>query len=322
MNLGIRKLIGRFNEKKAEKMSVKEEKKSTNDRIATILDKNSTFMMSEAYKATRTNIIFTLSNIKHNCKKIIITSSSPGEGKTTTCLNLAIVFAQTGSKVLVIGADLRKPRLYRHLQVERKNGLSDVLCGFITLDEAIKPCSQYGIDCITAGQVPPNPIELLASDEMGKMLEELSERYDYILIDTPPVTIVSDATAMSKYVDGVIVVVRQNYTIHESLEKARNNLDFANAKILGYILNDVTSFSNRYGNYKNYGQGAFMRLFSKGYGKSYTYVYGDNYSYGYGYGYGYRERDFEIQGDNISRTEKIEENKKKKEKKEKKEKNK
>ena len=264
-------MISKLNETKAKYKSAEQE--ATQTRIASLLDNTTNFAITEAYKALRTNIIFTLSDNGNKCKKLIMTSASPGEGKTTTCLNLTIAFAQTGSKVLVIGADLRKPRLYRHLQIERKNGLSDVLCGLIPLKDAIKHCDKYGIDCITAGQLPPNPVELLASPKMGEIFDELSEMYDYIFIDTPPVTLVADATAMSKYADGVIVVVRQNYTIHETLQKARNSLDFAEAKILGYILNDVGALSGSYNSYKRYGKGSYK-------------TYG-GYGYGAGYGYGY-----------------------------------
>lgn len=278
MDINIKELIGKVNVAKAKAKAKTAVREQAQTKAVTLLNKNSGFAITEAYKAVRTNIIFTLSNIEHKCKRIIITSASPGEGKTTTCLNLAIAFAQTGSKVLLIGADLRKPRVYRHLGIERNNGISDVLCGLVDCEQAIKHCTDYGIDCITAGQLPPNPVELLASPKMGEILDQLSEKYDYIFIDTPPVTLVADATAMSKYVDGVIVVVRQNYTIHESLERARSSLDFAEAKILGYILNDVDNLTNRYGNYKRYGY-SYGR-------KTNGYSYG---GYGYGYAYGYAD---------------------------------
>ncbi|MDY3929874.1 MAG: CpsD/CapB family tyrosine-protein kinase [Clostridia bacterium] len=289
MNFNIKKIVGKINETKAKSKSTEQEKISAQSRLETILDNKSNFMMVEAYKAARTNIIFTLSNVESKCKKIIITSASPNEGKTTTCLNLALAFSQTDSKVLLIGADLRKPRAYRYLKIERKNGLSDVLCGLVSLKDAIKHCPEVGIDCITAGQLPPNPVELLASKKMGEILDELSEYYDYIFIDTPPVTLVSDATAMSKYTDGVIVVVRQNYTIHETLERARNSLNFAEAKILGYIINDVDTLTSRYGSYKRYGYG---------YGRYYSRYSYNHYGYGYGYGYGYSDSDENENSDN------------------------
>lgn len=271
MEIGIKKLVGKLNEallKRKTRESVREA--HTRKRINTLLDKTSNFETVEAYKAIRTNVIFTLGSEHSGCRKIIITSAIPGEGKTTTCLNLALAFAQTGARVLVIDADLRKPRIYRHLELEKNNGLSDLLCGMIELKDAIKHCPNHDIDCITSGQIPPNPVELMASKRMGTLMEELSDKYDYVFIDTAPVTVVTDATAVANFVDGVIVVARQNYTIHESLQRAVSNLKFADVKILGYILNDINSNAQRYNSYKRYG----------GYKR---------YGYGHGYGYGYGE---------------------------------
>lgn len=250
-------------------MSYKEE--SIRQRTASLINKDTSFSVVEAYKVARTNIIFSLGAAKE-CKKIVVTSATPGEGKTTTTLNLAIVFAQTGAKVLVIDGDLRKPRIYRHLRLERKGGLSDVLCGFAEFEKVIHHVGEFGIDCITSGQIPPNPAELLSSDAMRDLLDKLSERYDYIFIDTPPSNMVTEAAVLSRFVNGVIMVVRQNYTVHESIVKARENLLFANAKILGYILNDVTA--KRYGyrryyyrNYHSYGCGTRIGYGSYGYGE-------------------------------------------------------
>ena len=156
-----------------------------------------------------------------------MTSAEPGEGKTTTVLNLAITFAQTGSRVLVIDGDLRKPRIHRYLHFDKKNGLSDLLIGTTTLDKAIRHHKKTDVDCIPAGQIPPNPVELLSSEKMNMLLQTLSESYDYIFIDSPPVTVVSDAASVANYIDGYILVIRHNYTIHELLEKARSSLLFA-----------------------------------------------------------------------------------------------
>ena len=305
MNIG--KLIGDFNVKKANNNNAKE--MATTRRMNTLLSDSKDFMVNEAYKSARTNIIFSL-NSEKGCKKIIITSASPGEGKTTTCLNLAIAFAQTEARVLVIDADLRKPRIYRHLNIERENGLSDVLCGMCDINTAIKHCEKQNLDCITSGQIPPNPAELLSSTDMGELLEKLGERYDYIFIDTPPVTVVTEAAAMAKFASGVILVVRQNNTIHESIKRARNNLLLTEAKILGYILNDIdySAYYGKYGKYnyrttRKYGYG--RRRGGYGYGYGYGgyggygyggYGYGGygygGYGYGYenSYGYGYKER--------------------------------
>ena len=227
--------------------------------------------------------MFALSATGKGCKKIIVTSASPGEGKTTTCLNLAITFAQMNAKVLVIDADLRKPRVYRHLGLERKNGLSDVLGGLTDINTAIHHCPEYNIDCITSGQIPPNPAELLTSSEMEALLNTLSERYDYIFLDTPPVTMVTEAAAMSKFTNGTVVIIRQNYTIHEMLQRAQANLKFGEAKILGYILNDVDvnqyrSGYGRYG-YRGYGHRKYGYGYSE-YGYKYAYHYGGYDGYG------------------------------------------
>ena len=282
--MNLLKLIGEFNEKKANSRH----EETVLRRVNSLLSDETDFIVNEAYKTARTNVMFALSSEK-GCKKIIVTSASPGEGKTTTCLNLAIAFAQTESKVLVIDGDLRKPRIYRHLGLSREDGLSDVLCGMITLEKAIKHCEKQNLDCITSGQIPPNPAELLSSKEMEQLLAELAQRYDYIFIDTPPVTLVTEAAAMAKFVSGVIVVVRQNYTIQESIQRARTNLEFANAKILGYILNGIESSHYGYGGYRRYGYGRYRRY---GYGYGYNSYRHNTNGYSdtrYGYGYGYKK---------------------------------
>ena len=267
--MNILKAIGDFNIKHANSRN----EKSASRGISTVLDENTDFLVREAYNTTRTNIIYSLGS-ERGCKKILITSASPHEGKTTTSLNIAITFAQTEAKVLIIDADLRKPRINRHLGLPRENGLSDLLCGLIDIDTAIKHSDKHNLDCITSGHIPPNPTELLSSSEMGNLLDKLGERYDYIFIDTPPVTVVTEAAAMAKYVSGVLLVARQNSTIFESLNRARTSIEMANAKILGYILNDVSGSSYNYGGYKRYGSS------KRGYGYRY-----------YGYGYSDKEKD-------------------------------
>lgn len=280
--MNILKMIGDFNVNKVNNR----EENAISRRVKTLLNEESDFYVREAYNAARTNIIYSLGGEK-GCKKILITSASPSEGKTTTCLNTAITFAQTEAKVLIIDADLRKPRIHRHLSIERANGLSDYLCGLVSLDKIIKHCEKQNMDCITSGEIPPRPAELLSSTEMGNLLDELSKRYDYIFIDTPPVTVVTEAAAMAKFVSGVILVVRQNSTIHELIKRAKTNLELANANFLGYILNDVDELSFSNGPYNRYG---YRSARKKGYGYGYG-GYGNGYGYGPdgGYGYGYKE---------------------------------
>ena len=246
----------------------------TNDakrNINTILSDNTPFVIRENYKTARTNIIFSVSGInKSGCKFIAITSANPGEGKTTTTLNLAITFALTGARVLAIDGDLRKPRMHRYLNVKKDIGLSSVLSGQIDLDKAVNKNVRQGLDVLSSGELPPNPAELLSSDNMKALIEKLSERYDYVFFDTPPVTVVTDAAALSPLVDGVIIIVRQNYTDHESLSMAINLLNISRTKILGFFVNDAT---------KNRGGYSYSR---------YRYKYGSKYSYRYGYRYDYR----------------------------------
>ena len=224
---------------------------------------------SEAYKSLRTNVQFCGEDIK----VIALTSCTPNEGKSTVSFYLAKALADDGKKVIFIDADLRKPRLYRHLSIERDNGLSDLLCGLIETKDAIKHCERHNLDCITSGQIPPNPAELLSSKEMELLFEELSATYDYIFVDTPPVTVVTEAAAMAKCANGVILVVRQNSTIHESIERARTNLKMTNAKILGYVLNGVDESSYGYkvygSKYRKYG-GYDTSVYNTG-----AYTYGD-----------------------------------------------
>ncbi len=225
-----------------------------------ILSDETPFVIRESYKMARTNIIFSVSGSNaHNCKLIAVTSATPGEGKTTSTINIAIAFSQTGSKVLVIDCDLRKPRIHRYIGVKNKTGLTTVISGQATLSEAINKDVKKDFDILTSGEIPPNPAELLSSERMKEVIEELSQKYDYIFFDTPPVTVVTDASALSPFVDGIMIVVRQNHTDHESLSSAINLLNIANAKIIGFFVNDVTKKS-RYGTYHN--------------------------KYGYGYGYG------------------------------------
>ncbi len=281
----LMEFIGKLNEKKH---SLRNNTVITNADTAkfNLIDDKTPFSINEAYKTARTNIMFALAGVD-GCKKIIFTSAEPGEGKSTTLLNLGITFAQMDAKVIIIDGDLRKPRVHRYLNLEKNDGLSDVLAGMIKIEDAVKHHEGYGLDCITAGQIPPNPIELLSSDAMQEVLGKLSEKYDYIFIDSPPVTVVTDAASMAKFVDGYVLLVRHNYSIHELLEKTRQSLDFAEAKILGYVINDIKPMAGI--GYSRYG--AYSTRYKYRYRYRYGYKYGYNYSYGYGYGYGYQYSD-------------------------------
>lgn len=221
--------------------------------MANIINEGTKFNIKEAYKTTRTNTIFALNSDK-GCKRIIVTSSIPGEGKSLTSINIAITFAMADTKVLIIDCDLRKPKLHRYLGADNKKGLSNILGGFNKLEDCLKVNKELKISFLTAGHTPPNPIELLSSGKMEKLLDDLSEEFDYIFLDTPPVNIVADTSSIAKYSDGILFVVRHKFTTQDMLYKAISALEFANAKVLGFILNDVDLSAYSYTSKVGYGR--------------------------------------------------------------------
>ena len=235
-----------------------------------ILNKKTPFVIQEAYRTARTNIIFSLADSSEKCKVLCITSSNAGEGKTTTSLNLAITFAQTGSKVLLIDADLRKPRIHQYLGVVKSDGLTTVLSKQKEFEDVVYHNLRPGLDCMTSGSIPPNPAELLGSESMEKLLDKLKLQYDYILIDTPPVTVVTDAVALSGYVSGIMLIVREGFTNYESIDQALSLLNIAKAKLIGFFINDIDAMSMNYGSYRSgYGKG-YKTKYDNGYGYSYS----------------------------------------------------
>lgn len=203
-----------------------------------ILNRNSAFAAQEAYKTLRTNVRFALRG--EGCKKICITSGAAGEGKSITFLNFAISVGEAGQKVLLIDADLRRPALARLLVEKATPGLSNVLAGLVSPEEAIHKEVYQNLDIIFSGDVPPNPSELLGSERLQEMVEKLSHEYDYILIDTPPVNVVSDACIVANVLDGVLLLVRQDSSRKDEVKRAVSRLQLTGAKLLGFILNDAT----------------------------------------------------------------------------------
>ena len=202
-----------------------------------LLGPNSSFYIQEAYNTLRTNIRFAIPG--DGCKKLCLTSGLASEGKSTTILNLAISFSETGSKVLLIDGDMRRPSLARLLIEKASPGLSNVLAGFASADEAIRKNVRPNLDIIFAGEIPPNPLELLGSPRMKQLIETMSTRYDYILVDTPPVSIVSDACEVANLTDGVLFLVRQNQTDKEAVSRGVKQLELSNARLLGFVLNGM-----------------------------------------------------------------------------------
>lgn len=220
-----------------------------------ILDKNTAFHIKEAYKALRTNMMFSLAG--KESKKIVITSSYPGEGKSTACINLAMTFAEMGKKVIIIDGDLRKPTMHQKLGITHDRGLAHVITGLATSEEVIIKDVRENLDSIPAGYTPPNPAELLASQEMDELLKSLEAHYEYIFIDTPPLNVVTDATLLSSKASGTILIVRQDITHYRDIAQAIEKLEFAHAKILGFILQGAKEKSRKYkkyGKYAHYGR--------------------------------------------------------------------
>lgn len=214
-----------------------------------IIGQNSGFLVVEAYKTIRTNLRFALP--KTGCKKIIITSAMPQEGKSCNAVNLAITLSLTNARVLLIDCDMRKAALQKILKLDGNPGLSEVLAGMSRLNNAIREKESPSYNVICAGTIPPNPAELLGSNAMAEIIESLESEFDYILMDTPPLNIVSDALALSRISDGIILIVREGKTTHTELKRAIGNLEFAGAKLIGLILSDVEKKNNKiYEEYK------------------------------------------------------------------------
>ncbi len=219
------------------KESKKQEQSGFMNTRRQILNKNSSFSVQEAYKTLRTNVRFFLRG--EGCKRICITSGAAGEGKSITLLNLAISIAEGGQKVLLIDADLRRPALARLMVEKATPGLSNILAGLVDVKEATRKEMYPNLDIIFSGDVPPNPSELLGSERMGQLIDDMAKEYDYILVDTPPVNVVSDACIVANLLDGVLMLVRQGRSRKDAVKRAVANLRLTGAKPLGFVLNGV-----------------------------------------------------------------------------------
>lgn len=218
---------------------------------ARTLHKNLAFTATEQYKLIRANLDFTIPD-GEKCPVIGVTSSMRGEGKSTTAVNLAYVFAEKGSKVLLIDADLRIPSVAKKLGVESTPGLADMLRTKNTDLSGIKSFLFDNWYVLPSGDIPPNPSELLGSSRMRHLLEKLRGVFDYIIIDLPPVNIVSDAVSISSLITGMIVVIREEYTEKRELESCFRQLKMSNVTVLGCVMNGAKSGGRSYGKYKKY----------------------------------------------------------------------
>lgn len=202
--------------------------------LITLVDPSSP--VSEQYRTIRTNLQFASSS-DSKLQTIVVTSSGPGEGKSTTSANLAVVFAKSGQNVLLVDADMRKPTVYKTFQLTNSTGLSTVLSTGASVYESAQRTSIPNLTVVTSGPKPPNPSELLGSARMDQVIAEAKELYDIIIFDMPPVVAVTDAQVMSSKADGTLLVIRENVTKKEDATKAKELLQLVQARMLGVVYN-------------------------------------------------------------------------------------
>lgn len=215
-----------------------EEMKDKDKHIESFIVKNPLSPMAESYRLIRTGLL--LSSAEQPPKTMLVTSMNAKEGKTSTTANIARILAQGGSSVLVIDCDLRRPRMHEVMGIQSEIGLSSFLTG-TTKENIIHKLKEDNISVITSGPIPPSPAELLGSAKMKQLLGEMSEKYDFILLDSPPVQSVTDSLALSQYVDGTIVVVRAGKTTNDDLESGMKKLSDVRTRFLGFVLNGMKS---------------------------------------------------------------------------------
>ncbi|MBO7519707.1 MAG: CpsD/CapB family tyrosine-protein kinase, partial [Clostridia bacterium] len=194
------------------------------------------FAVVESYKAIRTNLSFLLASAKSNV--VVITSPNSGEGKSTTAANMAIAFSQLGERVLLIDADMRRASLHKKLKTDNGDGLSNILAGMAKIDDCIKQVNE-NFYFLPSGRIPPNPSELLGSSEFEALIKKVSPAYGCIIIDTPPINIVSDTLVVAPHTAGIVMVVRDGITQNDDIKHVIDSAKFANIKILGAVINGI-----------------------------------------------------------------------------------
>lgn len=200
------------------------------------IKENPTSLLAEAYRGLRTSLEY--SSVDKKLKTIVVTSSNPGEGKSTVSTNLAFVLSQGGKKVVIIDADLRKPTIHKKLKLDNTEGLTDLLIGKRNINQVSKAVDE-NINIITAGKKTPNPAEMVSSKAMEELIQFLKEEYDYVIIDTPPVRNIGDGVILAAKADGVILVVRAGQTKSGDIVKGYKELEKVKANIVGSVLNAI-----------------------------------------------------------------------------------
>ncbi|RYE77334.1 MAG: polysaccharide biosynthesis tyrosine autokinase, partial [Myxococcales bacterium] len=222
-----------------------------------VVAREPTSLMAEAARSIRSNITFMSPD--RPPQMMLVTSADAGEGKTTTAITLATTFAQTGARTIIIDLDLRRPRIHKVFKLGPEHGITSVLLGEETLDEAIQKTSVANLSILSAGRIPPNPAELLMSEKLYELLQQLRTRFDRVIVDSPPVGLVTDAVILSTRTDGVIFVARSYVSTIDHVGQSLRSLRSVKARVLGIILNAVDlrrleyKYSYNYRYYTGYG---------------------------------------------------------------------
>lgn len=258
------KLTGKIsNSSRQHRVKKDSKKKHRSNRAEYLLSEETPFDVTEAFRNLKAALSVSVPK-KEGGVTIMTTSAYPEDGKTTVTVNLALMFALSDAKVILLDADIRKGRVAKYFKHKSAPGLSDYLSGQNTLDEVIHHSHvNDNLSFIACGTHSPKPYELLESEEMKSLLDELRKRYDYIIIDTPPVLLLSDALALATVTDGTVVVCRHQVSYISDIERALDTLSFAKANVLGVVVNDYKELKT-----------------SKGYGGYKKYYYYNSYSYG------------------------------------------
>lgn len=231
---------------------------------------NLNFSASEAYKLLRTNLLFSFP-AEEKCHVIGITSTYQGEGKSLTAINLSYTLAEANNRVLLIEGDMRIPNFTNRLNLKKSPGLSTLLAGLDSISDAIQRISfrrgsnaeTIKFDVITAGDIPPNPSELMQSQRMVQLIDMLKEFYDVIILDLPPIGVVTDALVASHFTSGIAVVVRSEHASKRGLANTMRQLRLVNAKVIGFIYTNADVYKKKY--YRGYGKGYYSKYYRKEY---------------------------------------------------------
>jgi capsular exopolysaccharide synthesis family protein len=239
-------------------MAKRTTKKKSSHRKLLAVGPDAPFQFVEAYKSLRTNLEFI--SATSDCRTILVTSSVPMEGKSNVAINLAMTLASTGKRVVLVDGDLRKGQLSSYMRVPRNHaGFTSMIAGNSARENVLVPLRGSDLILLPTGPLPPSPAELLSSDKIKMLFDELTNYADYVIVDTPPVSVVTDAAILNRVADGVILVVRPGITTIQGAQLSKKNLEAVNARILGVVINgyDVQKSNKRDGYYYSYSYGYY-----------------------------------------------------------------